>query len=175
MDITLRTERLLLRPLCSADLHSAHAYAGNPQNTKYMLYLPHESLEETELFLAKVTAEWNKENPRFFEFAIMSDDRHIGAISVYLDESRTEGEPGWIVHRDFWGMGYATEAASAIKDFSMNTLKLKDLEAHCDGRNTASYRLMEMLGMKLASDDKIRVYKDGREPARELKYSLSGR
>lgn len=172
MFITLKTERLVLRPLSIDDLYSTHAYAGNPENTKFMVYLPNGTLEETKNFLSAASAEWEKENPDFYEFALVRN-RHIGAISVYLDESRSEGELGWIIHKDFWGNGYATEAAFAIKDFAAKELGLKKLIAHCDGQNAASYHVMSKIGMTLEHDDGFRYNKNAQKPTRELIYSLS--
>lgn len=171
--VILKTERLLLRPLGVNDLYSTHEYAGNEENAKYMMFLPNENLDETKKFLINASDEWAKSNPAFYEFAIITDgNRHIGAISIYLNESCSEGELGWIIHKDFWGNGYASEAAEAIKDFAINELKLKKLIAHCDSRNTASFRVMERIGMTLEKDDELRVNKSSCEPVKEYMYSL---
>lgn len=172
MLITLKTEKLFLRPLSIDDLYSTHAYASNPLNTKYMIHLPNDTLEETKRFLSTVSSEWEKENPDFYEFAITLDNRHIGAISIYLDKSHSEGELGWILHKDFWGNGYATEAAFAIKDFSANKLCVEKLVAHCDSQNIDSYRLMKRIGMTLERSNEVRYNKNAKEPTKELIYSL---
>lgn len=172
MLITLKTERLFLRPLSIDDLYSTHAYASNPMNTKYMLYLPNGTLEETKEFLSAASSEWEKENPDFYEFAITLDNRHIGAISLYLNKSHSEGELGWILHKDFWGHGYAAEAAFAVKRFSADKLRVEKLVARCDSQNAESYRLMKRIGMTLERDDVVRYNKNAKEPTKELKYSL---
>lgn len=170
---TIQTERLVIRPLTMADLHSTHAYAGNPKNTRYMLFLPHKSLQETEQFLAKVVAQWQKEAPDFYEFAVILGNRHIGGVDLYLEKNRTEGELGWVIHRDFGGNGYITEAATALKEFAFEVLGLRRLYARCDCRNTASFRIMEKLGMSLEQDDAVRYDKTTGEPVKELMYSVS--
>ena len=55
------------------------------QNTKYMCHLPDETVEEAEEFLADVENEWKKEQPGFLEFAILYNDIHIGAVSIYFE------------------------------------------------------------------------------------------
>lgn len=169
----IKTERLLLRPLNLSDLESVHEYASDKENTVYMYHLPNENIEETAEFLSGVTKEWEKDTPSFYEFAIELNGVQIGAVSVYLQDNRDSGELGWILNKKYWHNGYATEAAMALKDFALNTLHLKRLTAGCDRRNTASSRVMEKIGLKLESDDVIRVYPRTNETARGLRYSLT--
>lgn len=167
----IKTERLLLHPLDFSDLESMHEYASDKENTMYMYHLPRK-IEETAEFLSSVTKEWEKNMPCFYEFAIELDGIQIGSISVYLSDNRDSGDLGWILNKKYWHNGYATEAAMALKDFALNILQVKKLTANCDYRNTASSRVMEKIGLKLESDNGIRVYPRKNETARELIYSL---
>lgn len=169
----IETSRLLLRPLDISDLNTVHEYASDSDNTRFMLRLPNETAEETAEFLTRVTDEWEKPEPVFFEFAVVSNEVQIGAVSLYLNEERTIAELGWILNKRFWKNGYATEAAFAVKDFAFNVLHVKKLVAQCDHRNEPSYRLMERIGLKLESDDGTRFYHKRNETARELTYSLT--
>lgn len=168
----IETERLILRPLGLGDLTTAHAYASDRENTQYMIHLPNDSTAQTQQFLARVAAEWLKTTPSFYEFAITLDGMHIGAVSVALDESRQEGELGWIVHKAYQGNGYATEAAGAILGFAKNELKLKRIVAHCDYRNEPSSRVMRKIGLSLACDSGTRRYRDSEEAVKDLMYAL---
>lgn len=172
MFFEIQTARLVLRPLNISDLETVHNYASDEENTRYMLHLPNHTLEETVQFLTSVTNEWKKENPSFYEFAIVLDGLQIGAISIYLDDTRKIGELGWIINKKYWKNGIASEAAFAIKDFAINNLKVKKLIAHCDYRNVNSYNLMKKIGLKLEKDDGIRTYMQKNETAKELTYSL---
>ena len=62
----IRTKRLLLSPLGPQYVKSAFVYSGDLDNTKFMLDLPEESIEETQEFLKKAEAEWQKEFPENF-------------------------------------------------------------------------------------------------------------
>ena len=171
MNTKIKTERLLLRPLHLSDFESMHEYASDKENTKYMYHLPRNK-EETKEFLLSVTNEWKKEQPSFYEFAIELDGMLIGSISVYLNDNRDGGDLGWILNKKYRNNGYATEAAAALKDFAIAILQIKRLTASCDYRNKASVRVMEKIGLKLESDNGIRVYPKNNEAARELTYSL---
>lgn len=98
-EITISTGRLLLRPLGKGDLASTASYAMDVENTKYMCFLPDETVEEVEQFLANVEREWRKETPEFLEFAVLYQGVHIGAVSVYFEKDA--GEIGWIIRKDY--------------------------------------------------------------------------
>lgn len=56
-------------------------------------------------------------------------------------------EVGWRLGRDFWGQGYATEAATAAIEFGFGALGLKQIVSFTAGANKRSRRVMERLGM----------------------------
>lgn len=173
MYIELTTERLFIRPLCMKDLNTTYRYQGDKELTRYMLFLPDESIDVTKAFIKGIEAEQKSGNQRRFEFIIFKDSEHIGGISVYLEQDNGEivGELGWIINEEYQGKGYVTEAARAVMDFSFNTLGLKKLIAHCDARNKASERVMQKLGMRLERVG-TRQYKKTGEVAGEYKYSI---
>lgn len=70
--IEITTKRLQLRPLESQYLQTVNDYAMDYENTKYMCRMPNEDIEETVNFLKGVDAEWKKEKPAFYEFAMIS-------------------------------------------------------------------------------------------------------
>lgn len=173
MHYEITTKRLLLRPLKLSDTDTVHEYASDKENTRFMIFLPNSTVKETEDFLRGAEEEWKKDNPEFFEFAVVLDGRQIGAVSAYLDENRECAEFGWILNKRYQHNGYAFEAALALKDFVINILHVKRIVAHCDARNAPSYRLMEKIGLTLESDGAPRVYPKTGETATERTYSLN--
>ena len=167
----IKTVRLVLRPFKLDDVETAHEYASDPEN-KYMVYLPNDTKQETERFLRTTISEWKKDIPQSYEFAVVYGGKHIGGVSVYLDESRQVGELGWIIHKDYQGNGFATEAAKAVMDFAVNAQKVKKIVAHCDYRNVASVKVMQKLGLSLERDDGVRRNKGSDEDSRDLMYSF---
>ena len=168
----IRTERLILRPLSLRDLKTVHEYACDLENTKYMLFLPNATEQETESFLRMVEEEWNQEYPSSFEFAIVLDDVQIGAISISLGEISNQGEIGWILNKKYWNRGYVTEAANAVLKFAKTQLHLQYVIAQCDWRNIASAKVMEKIGMRLVHEKGSRTYLKRKETARELTYLI---
>ena len=166
------TKRLLLVPLGPQYLISTHHYASDIENTKYMVHLPNTDVSETESFLNQVHAEWQKTTPQFYEFAILLDMEHIGAVSIYVNKDTAEGELGWIINSKYWGNGYALEAAKEIIQFAVNELRIRKFIAHCDSENVSSFRVMEKLGMRLTSKTQGRRNKSSDEEREEFLYSL---
>ncbi len=56
-------------------------------------------------------------------------------------------EIGWRLGREHWGQGYAREAAQACLDWAWRTLDAAEIVAITVAANTASWGLMERLGM----------------------------
>ncbi len=167
MSEVLRTERLLLRPFEAGDLSAVWEYAGD-RDIRYMIYFPHESPEETARFLDAAIHELKKENPGFYEYAVLLGTRLIGAVTLWM-ETVTSAEIGGIINRRFRGCGYGTEAARARMDFAAEKLAIVDLFACCDVRNEASVRVMEKLGMEFCREQE-RLYERTGETAREYRY-----
>ncbi|BCN30979.1 GNAT family N-acetyltransferase [Anaeromicropila herbilytica] len=170
--MNISTKRLLLVPLGPQYLISTHKYASDVDNTKYMVHLPNMDISETKSFLVKVQEEWQKSNPQFYEYAILLDHEHIGAISIYLNKDNSEGELGWIISKKYWGCGFATEAANEIINLAKKELKVNKFIAHCDSENIASYRVMEKLGMELVNKTQGRRNKLSDEDREDLMYAL---
>ena len=60
-----------------------------------------------------------------------------------------EGRLGYFLEPEYWGRGYATEAAVLVLDFAFRDLGAAVMRASCDARNGASERVMQRCGMQL--------------------------
>ena len=169
----IETERLTLRPMCREYFASTHEYAADPENTRYMLFLPNDSEDETLQYLSDAEAEFSKEKPSYYEMAVFLGEEHIGAVSLYLSENGGPAEFGWIINKRFHGHGYAAEAAAALLGYAANELGIRRFQAHCDSENFPSRRVMEKLGMALADEYGGRYNKLAPgEERRECLYTL---
>ena len=61
-------------------------------------------------------------------------------------------EVGWRLREDAWGQGYAREAAAASLAFAFDRFGTDEVIALTVARNTASWGLMERLGMERRED-----------------------
>ncbi|WP_240703119.1 GNAT family N-acetyltransferase [Cohnella luojiensis] len=65
-----------------------------------------------------------------------------------LDFSVTDKELYYLIGRDYWGNGYATEASSALTAYAFDVIGLDRLYAKADPRNKASLKIFEKLGFE---------------------------
>lgn len=146
----IETPRLQLREFRIADEAAIHSYAGDPEVTRYTSWGPNDAAQTRavlEVWLAAQT-QW----PRFsISLAVeLKAERHvIGEIGfASIDPHTGTGTFGYVLHRAYWGQGYATEASRALLAFGFATLGLHRITATCDIENKASCRVLEKLGMR---------------------------
>ena len=147
--LTLETERLLLRPASRADLDAVQTWAADAENVKYMSWGPN-TRQETWNFLVECEAA-ALETPRMkydFVAVLKETGRVIGSCGVYLEKNGSTGMLGWILHREFHGLGLGTELARALVAFGFEQLGLHRIYAYCYADNRASSRVMEKAGLR---------------------------
>ena len=149
-EIILTTERLLLRDFVEDDWRAVHEYAVDPEVVRYVEWGPNTE-QHTQEFIARTISQQQAEPRRQYELAVVLKDTNclIGACGLRL--SRPEhhgGDFGYCFNRQFWGQGYATEAARAIVRFGFEQCGLHRIFATCDALNVASARVLEKLGMR---------------------------
>ncbi|WP_432723637.1 GNAT family protein [Jeongeupia wiesaeckerbachi] len=83
----------------------------------------------------------------------------IGAIG--LQALDTAPEFGFWLGQAYWGHGYASEAALAVRDFAFGTLAVRCLAGRHLARNPASGRVQQKIGMRRVGCTQAAV-RDGR-------------
>lgn len=83
-----------------------------------------------------------------------STDRIVGDCGLTAKEvdGRREIEIVYVFAADVWGKGYATEAATAIRDAAFTQRGLTRLIALIDPANVASARVAEKIGMRFEAE-----------------------
>ena len=72
----------------------------------------------------------------------------MGQLGRETEYERSEGLLGYLVHPAYAGRGIATAVAGAMLDAGFGELGLRRVTAGCFADNTASWRVMEKLGMR---------------------------
>lgn len=147
--VTLKTDRLLLRPWRESDLQDFYAYASVDGVGQMAGWLPHRSMEESrrilELFLAEKKT-----------FALEYQGRVIGSLGIeeYSEEHHPElaglsgREIGYALSKDYWGQGLMPEAVKAVINYLFDVVKLDFiLVGHFDW-NRQSARVIEKCGFQ---------------------------
>ena len=76
---------------------------------------------------------------------------HCGLVPKAVD-GRDEVELTYVIAAAFWGRGFATEAAAAIRDYAFRQLDLTRIVSLIDPANSASERVALKLGMKFEAN-----------------------
>ena len=134
----IRTERLLLRRPVMDDLDAMFAIMSNPAAMRYWSTLPHASREVTRPWLAQMIARTEAGGE---DFLIEFDGRVIGDVGA----GRLP-DFGFMIHPEFWGRGFATEASLGFIDYAFSQTAATELAADVDPRNTASLAVLAKLG-----------------------------
>ncbi|MEV0195253.1 GNAT family N-acetyltransferase [Nonomuraea sp. NPDC050691] len=150
-DYPITTQRLLLRPFTHDDLHAVHAYESRPDVTRY-LYWQARDLDAVRAGLdTKISRTAIADEGDGINLAVTLRDTGtlIGmALLMWTSKEHRQGEIGYIINPDHAGHGYATEASRAMLRLGFDELHLHRIVGRLDGRNTASARVLEKLGMR---------------------------
>jgi len=77
------------------------------------------------------------------------DKTPVGQVGLTLQEVDGQWQPelGWLLHRPFWGFGYATEAAAAARDVSVTRWRYPRIISLIHPDNVPSQRVAQRIGM----------------------------
>ena len=148
-EITLKTQRLLLRPWREMDLQDFYEYARVDGVGQMCGWIPHKDMEESRQILAHFV-----EQKR--ELALEYRGKVIGSLGIkaYNEEDYPElsnlsgGELGYVLSKDYWGQGLMPEAVKAVIRYLFETVKLDFiLVGHFDW-NRQSARVIEKCGFQ---------------------------
>jgi RimJ/RimL family protein N-acetyltransferase len=144
----LETARLLLRPMCAADLDDLLLIFSDP---KVMASF------DGVLFDRVQMAQWLQRNLDhqaqygygFFSVILKADQTLVGDCGLELMEvdNVQVAELGYDFRSAYWNQGLATEAAIVARDYALHTLGLPQLISLIRLENRASQRVAEKIGM----------------------------
>jgi len=160
---TLDTARLNLRPLALNDAPTVASLAGRREIADTTLSIPHPYSEQQAIdWISRHSASRSGGREMVFALVTKQDIELVGTAGLRdIDQEHGQAEMGFWVAVDWWGRGYATEAAQALLRFGFEALKLNRIYAHHMLRNPASGRVLEKIGMKREGVLRERVRKWG--------------
>lgn len=167
----LRTERCLLRPFTLEDRFRLAEIANDrriSRNLTDAFAYPYR-LDDADTWIDEI----RRHDPRR-HFAIEVGGKLIGGIGTEpkTGEKGHVASVGYWLESGHWGRGLATEALTAIVEYTFETFpRIRRLEASVYGWNSASGRVLEECGFRREATLRAAVRKDG-EVTDELIYSL---
>lgn len=180
----LETERLSLRPLSLDDLDVIAGFVADPETMRYIGTGGARTREQ-----ARNTLDWMIETFERQGFGHLGVERKVDGALVgrtglnvwspgdwsitRLDEADgpVEIEIAYLFGREHWGQGFATEAATAVRDWALGELGFERLIALIYPDNVRSIGVARNLGMEPEGEadlggNRLTVYALGKTPAR---------
>lgn len=152
----LETKRLNLRPVEIADASAMFAYGSQERVADLAGFPPNQSIAEVESFIRDNLTKASTH--RMYAITLKDSAQVIGAVDFHPHVSGEEDmvEMGYVLHPDYWGQGFGTEAAHAFIRYGFDQLGLRKIDLNICGDNQASLALAHKLGF--TQEARLRAY-----------------
>jgi RimJ/RimL family protein N-acetyltransferase len=145
----LETARLTLREIVPADAPAYYRFFADPETMRF--YPSTRSFEETEEFVQRQLRRYEADGFGPWAMELKNDANLIGYCGLIhqIVDDKHEVEIGYLVDRNYWRQGFASEAAIACREYAWNVLRLTRVISMIDPLNVASIGVALKVGMTL--------------------------
>jgi [ribosomal protein S5]-alanine N-acetyltransferase len=150
----ISTERLGLRKWKDSDILP---FAGMNRDPEVMKYFPGTFSEaETRSMVKRIQSHFDRNRFGLFAVELKTSGEFIGFTGFSIPAFESFFTPcveiGWRYKKEFWGKGYAAEAARACLTYGFETLQLEKIVSFTSPLNINSEKLMKRIGMNYLGD-----------------------
>ena len=145
--VMLESERLLFRKITADDFDDLAVMFRDPD---VMAAWEHTfSDEQIQKWIDDQISRYQKEIVGYFAVIRKDTSAFVGQMGLLWNdfEELRVMEIGYLLKREYWGMGYATEGAAALAQYAFNMLGLNKVYASIRPENQRSIRVAERIGM----------------------------
>ena len=155
MNVILETPRLILRQFTTADAPLILQLNSNPEIVKYV----HEPILKTEKaaqnILTNIILPQYKNNLGRWAIHTKDSNEFIGWCGLKHRPELDEIDLGYRLIQQYWGNGYAAEAALHTLQYGLHHLKIKLIIGRAHIENTASIKVLEKIGMQFVKEEVV--------------------
>lgn len=152
---TLDTPRLLLRPWCAEDLAAFAALNADPRVMECMPKCL--TRAESDQLADRIAEHFRLHGFGLWALEVPGETPFAGFVGLAVPRFEAPFTPcveiGWRLAYAQWGRGYATEAASAVRDFAFERLGLEGIVSFTVPFNRRSRRVMEKIGLSRSAGE----------------------
>ena len=146
----ITTARLYLRAFDEADVDPMHRILCGQDVLRYFPRSDPPPRERVERMIGRLTQHWAEHGYGVWAVTSRTGGGLLGRCGLqYLPET-DEVEIDFLLGRDFWGQGFATEAGRASLQFGVEKLAVERVVGIVHPENRASQHVLEKLGLKFA-------------------------
>ncbi|HEX7296496.1 MAG TPA: GNAT family N-acetyltransferase [Pyrinomonadaceae bacterium] len=146
--ITLETDRLKLRGWRNEDFDAFAELCADPEVMQFLGGKPLDRLEAWRQFAFHV-GHWELRGYGHWLVEEKSTGKLAGRVGFLFPVGWPAFEIGWTLKREFWGKGYASEAARRALQYGFNELDKPHIISLIHPDNKASIQVAERLGETL--------------------------
>ena len=145
--IILDTARLTLREMTPDDIEFIAEMMAHPEVNFF--YERRFNREESEIWLKRQIERYERDGTGLWLVLERATGQPVGQVGLAIQTVQGERLPeaGWLLHRPYWGRGYATEAGAAVRDSALNVWGHPRIISLIRPVNLASQRVAQRLGM----------------------------
>jgi len=144
-DELYQTPRLTLRRPSRDDVAAMFQRIGSdPEVTRWVSWPMHATRADTEAYLAFADAEWARWPVGPLLITSQGDGAVLGSTGLAFETS-TRASTGFVLAKDAWGAGFASEALAAVVNIAA-CAAVRRLYALCHVRHERSVRVLERCG-----------------------------
>jgi ribosomal-protein-alanine N-acetyltransferase len=149
--ITLETNRLFMREFLPEDAPGMFDLNNDPEVIQFTGDVPFAN-EEAALNLINTYDQYKKYQLGRLAVIRKTDGVFMGWCGLkYLEETQ-EVDLGYRFKKEYWGMGYATEAGLACLSYGFRLEHIQTIVGRAWVQNKASIRVLEKMGMKFVKE-----------------------
>ncbi|RMF17756.1 MAG: N-acetyltransferase [Gammaproteobacteria bacterium] len=142
----LTTERLILRTFSPDDFEVYAALMADPRLMEYVGDGKPQTRGQAWANLALLMGHWHMRGYGLWAVVLRDSGRLIGRCGLWHPEGWPGVEIGWMLAREYWGQGYATEAASAVLAYAQQQRLAESLVSLIHPSNARSIAVAQRLG-----------------------------
>ncbi|EIE02599.1 GNAT family N-acetyltransferase [Leptospira licerasiae] len=150
----LETSRLVLRKWQASDLEPFSRMNSHPSVMRFFPKLLNKS--ETETLILRINKHWERYGFGLFALEEKSSGNFFGFTGLMNTNFNSFFTPaieiGWRLNQNFWGRGYAKEAAAEVLKFGFENLRVKDIVSFTSRINHPSRGVMNSLGFSYSGE-----------------------
>lgn len=151
-----------LREFVDDDLDRIHALVGDPAVTRTLSFDTRSRAQAASMLAgARERAQRDPRTEYYLAICRSSDDLLVGFVRLGL-AGVDAGKLGCAVHREHWGVGYATRASQLMIEFGFRRLGLRRISAAVGPDNASSLVTVDRLGFTYEGRLRDHVFTDGR-------------
>lgn len=158
----LETDRLIVRWLSADDAEFILRLLNEPSWLRYIGNKGVRTLEDARAYILNGPVEmYSRLGFGLYLVELKGKGRPIGMCGLIKRDSLEDVDIGFAFLPQYWGKGYAYEAASAVMAYGVDVLSLKRIVAITSVDNESSARLLEKLGLRF--EGMIKLSNDAEE------------